>query len=100
MIKHIYAYFNTLGGFYGKPFIEDLAPEDFVGAFTQSLYGAPKEVLESIKEDDLFYLGSFDNIKGVIIPNNENLIHLSEIAGKILLTKVDKVPGDTDVKEN
>lgn len=99
MKLNVYCYYNTLGGFFGKPFLEVIAPEDFVAQLTQSMYGAKEDVLESLKEDDLYCLGVFDNVTGELVSSKEFLVHVGEIANKVLLTRK-AVPGDTDVKED
>lgn len=66
MIKYIYAFKNKLGGFYNSPFIENTKPEDYPEAFKQSLFCGPVENFERLKENEIYFLGSFDNITGVI----------------------------------
>lgn len=87
MRQYIYAYYNRLAGFYGKPFFDNVKPEEFVPGFNQGLFGAPNEVLESLKEVDLYYLGSFDNVDGTIESKNDFLQHLSEIVAEIQAKK-------------
>lgn len=96
MKKYIYCYFNTLGGFYGQPFFADHIPEEFVKIYNQSLFSADKETLESLKEDDLYYLGNFDNESGVIDSKIEFLCHLTDTANTIIAKKFGEVPGDSN----
>lgn len=87
MDKYIYAYFNTLGGFFGKPFVEDLPSEEFIHGFYQGLYGADLATLNSIKEDDLYLIGKFNNVTGDIVSCKECIAHLCDIATTIISKK-------------
>lgn len=91
MMKYCFAYFNKLGDFYGSPFFVD-HKEEFVKILGQSLYGAKKEDLEALKEDDLYYLGSFDNEKGELVPEKEFITSMSGMVSEILVKKF----GDSD----
>lgn len=87
MKKYCFAYQNVLGGFYGTPFFVDHSKEEFVGLFTQSLYSADLKTLSSLKEDDLYYLGYFDNVTGSFVSEVEFVAHLSELVTEIIAKK-------------
>lgn len=99
MKLNVYCFFNNFGGFFGKPFLEVIEPDKYVEQFKQSLFGASVEVLESLKEDDLYFLGTFDNVTGELESNKEFLIHLSEHVGTLLSKKCAPVLGDTNGTE-
>ena len=86
MIKHVFAYFNELGGFFGKPIFSEFK-DDFVKEITQSLYGANQETLESLSDDSLYYLGTFDNETGLLESKKEFVASLSPICKEVLLKK-------------
>ena len=86
MIKYCFAYFNKLGDFYGQPFFID-QKDEFVKSLSQILYAAKKEELESLKEDDLFLIGDFDNETGVFTPCKEFKMSMSGISSEVLLKK-------------
>ena len=86
MIKHCFAYFNKLGDFYGQPFFTD-HKDDFVKALNQALYAAKEEELESLKEDDLYYIGAFDNESGEFKPEKSFVCSMSGTVSEILTKK-------------
>lgn len=91
---YIYAYYDNLGGFYGKPFFAPNAPEDFFTGLVQSLYGANKEALEGLIQSSICCLGTYDNITGVLSSEVQNLGSLSEVCTTIIAKKFAPVPGD------
>lgn len=86
MIKYCFAYFNKLGGFYGNPFFTE-HKEEFVKSLHQALYSAKKEELESLTEDELYYIGSFDNESGVFTPQKEFVSDMSGLCSEVLMKK-------------
>lgn len=86
MIKHCFAYFNKLGDFFGTPFFTD-QKDEFVKSLNQALYAAKKEDLESLKSDDLFYIGLFDNESGVFSPEKTFVCSMSGLCSEVLLKK-------------
>lgn len=87
MIKYCFAYFNKLGGFHGNPFFTDLKKEEFVKSLHQALYSAKKEELESLTEDELHFIGSFDNESGVFTSEKEFVCDMSVVCSEILVKK-------------
>lgn len=85
-MKYIFAYFNKLGDFFGQPFVVD-HKDEFPKILGQSLYAAKKEDLESLKEDDLYYLGSFNNESGELLPSKEFVTSMSGMVSEILVKK-------------
>lgn len=86
MIKHCFAYFNKLGDFYGQPFFTD-QKDEFVASLRQLLFAAKEEDLETLKEDDLYYIGSFDNVSGEFKPAKEFIASMSGVSCEILSKK-------------
>lgn len=86
MIKYCFAYFNKLGDFYGQPFFTD-AKEQFVKSLHQVLYGVKQDDLESLKEDDLYFIGSFDNESGEFTPVKEFICSMSGLCSEVLVKK-------------
>lgn len=86
MIKYCFAYFNKLGDFYGMPFFVD-QKEEFVKSLHQALYAAKEDELESLKEDELHYIGSFDNESGIFTPSKEFMCEMSGLCSEILVKK-------------
>lgn len=91
MKKYIYAYYNKLGGFYGLPFVADYDKDVYLEIFQQSLYAQDKKTLDSLLEDDLYLVGTFDNRTAEIVPCNEFLIHCSEYASLVIAKKFSNV---------
>lgn len=87
MKKYCFAYYNKLGTFYGQPFFVDHNKEEFPKVLHQNLFGAKKEDLESLKEDDLVYLGEFDNETGKFVSDNEVVAVMSSEVADILVKK-------------
>ena len=86
MIKYCFAYFNKLGDFFGQPFFTD-HKDEFPAILKQNLFAAEKETLESLKEDDLYYLGSFDNVTGEIKAEKTFIASMSGDVAEVLLKK-------------
>ena len=86
MIKYCFAYFNKLGDFFGQPFFAD-HKEEFVKVLHQSLYAGKQEELESLKEDDLYFIGSFDNETGEFKAEKTFMCSMSGAVSEVLLKK-------------
>lgn len=96
MKKYLFAYYNKLGGFFGFPFAVD-HKESFKDVYRQSCYGAEKKSLESMKEEEIFYLGEFDNESGVITPEKEFYLSCDSIVSEVLAKRFG---GDEHVGES
>lgn len=94
MRLNIFAYYNVLGGFFGQPQFVVGDKEQHVEMFKQSLYRADVKTLRSLLEDDLYFLGVFDNESGVIESSKEFVMHCSDIASSILNVKKDEDESD------
>lgn len=86
MKKYCFAYFNKLGDFYGQPFFTD-HKEEFVKILNQSLYAAKQEELESLKEDDLYFIGTFDNETGEFVAEKSFVCSMSGTCSEVLTKK-------------
>lgn len=84
MILHIYANFNCLGEFFGTPLMEKITPEEMSKDYGQIVSGLDSKLLIKLKECDLFYLGSFDNVSGIITPKKEFLLHCGEVVSRYI----------------
>lgn len=88
MKKYCYAYFNKLGDFFGTPFfVENEKKGDFVKLLGQVLFSSKQDELEALKEDDLYFIGTFDNETGVFEPSKEFVTSMSGMAAAILNKK-------------
>lgn len=95
MIKHCFAYFNKLGGFYGDPFYVR-EKDEFDAVLRQSLFVADKQTLEHLKEEELYYLGTFDNESGEIVSSKEFYCVLEPIVSEIIVKRFGKKEGEED----
>lgn len=86
MIKYCFAYFNKLGDFFGQPFFTD-TKDEFVKSLYQGLYGLKQEDLETLNVDDLYYIGSFDNVSGAFTPAKEFACSMSGLCSEVLVKK-------------
>lgn len=86
MIKFCFAYFNKLGDFYGQPFFVE-SKEGFTGSLRQALFAAKQDDLESLKEDDLYFIGEFNNETGEFKPSKEFVTSMSGMVTEVLLKK-------------
>lgn len=86
MMKYAFAYFNKLGGFFGVPFFVD-HKEEFPKALRQSLFAAKKEQLEELSEEEIYYIGSFDNETGIFIPAKDFVTSLSGVVAEVIAKK-------------
>lgn len=86
MKKYCYAYFNKLGDFYGQPFFVD-HKDEFVKILGQTLYSAKKDELEALQEDDLYFIGSFDNETGEFKFEKEFVTSMSGMVAAVLSKK-------------
>lgn len=89
MIKHVFAYFNKLGGFYGDPFYVR-EKEEFDAVLRQSLFAADRETLEHLKEEELYYLGTFDNESAEVKPEKEFYCVLAPLCEEIIAKRFAK----------
>lgn len=93
MKKYCYAYFNKLGDFYGQPFFVD-HKEEFVAILRQNLFAAKKDELEALKEDDLYFIGEFDNVTGTFEAKKDFITSMSGLCSEVLVKKYgEKVDG-------
>ena len=90
MILHIYANFNTLGSFFSTPVVEKITPEEMVKDYGQIVCGLDQASLNRLKECDLYYLGSYDNVSGKIEPKVDFLLHCGDICNKFIIQVVKK----------
>lgn len=88
MKLYLYANYNVLAGFFGPMMGERIEPGEMVKDYAQILVGLKKEQLESLKECDLYCLGSIDNVTGEIVPEKRFLLHCGEVASRFLSTEV------------
>lgn len=95
MKKYCYAYFNKLGAFYGVPFFVD-HKEGFEQILNQSLFSAEKDVLERLKEEELYYLGEFDNVTAEFKYEKEFVCSMSSMVSDVIAKKFGK-EGEQDV---
>lgn len=88
----IFCYYNNLGSFFGKPFIESNVSnkDDFKEFFRQQLFGASEHLLNSLIENDVYFLGYFDSSTGCIDSVKEFLFHAGELANQVLSVKFKK----------
>lgn len=96
MIKYMYSYYNALAGHYQTPYISDFSlmdTEAIKGFLGESLFYANSEVLNSLKENDLYLVGKFDTSTGCIEVCNEFIIHLSELINRVIAAKGDENVG-------
>lgn len=91
MIKHLYAYYNNLGGFFGSPFAVDNDAKQYLEIFNMSLYSQDRKTLESLCEDDLYYVGTFDTNTGIVESSKEFLIHVDVLAKAVIAKKYGNV---------
>lgn len=98
MMTYVFAYRNKLGGFYGKLFQSTLTSEVFIQQFQQEIFNASDEMLDSMSEDELYYLGTFDNLSGVFVSCNEYLLDCSALVKQAKVLKKAQEEVSKDVK--
>lgn len=64
MNKYIYCYFNKVLGFYSTPFALDAEPDKEKDIFIRDLSVLSDTDLDTLKEDDLYFLGVFNDEMG------------------------------------
>lgn len=84
MKLYIYANFNVLGNFYSTPIAEKITPEEMQKDYIQIVAGLDPDTLNRLKECDLYCLGEYDNITGVIVPKVDFILHCSDACNKFL----------------
>lgn len=84
----IYANYNVLAGFFGPAIQERIEPDEMIKDYAQIVCGLEEKSLNSLKECDLYCLGSIDNVTGEIIPEKQFLLHCGEVASKFLKEEV------------
>ena len=89
MMLHIYANYNVIGDFFSSPIVEKITPEEMLKDYAQIVCGLSEDYLLKLKECDLYYLGSYDNVSGAIEPNKQFLLHCSDVCSRYL-KNVDK----------
>lgn len=80
MIKNVFAYFNVEAGFFNHPFYVNEDKEVFVENSIQSLAYMPVKLLEAASHNDLYYLGTFDNISCEFTAAKEFVCHFGVYA--------------------
>lgn len=90
MIKQVYCYYNRVGGFYSTPFYLDHDIDKISGFLKYTLFYSDKANLESLQEDDLFYLGTFDTDTASFVGTHEFVMHIGDIATAIIEKKFKK----------
>lgn len=84
MKLYIFANLNVLGEFFSTPMVEKITPEEMIKDYVQVVAGCSKDILEKLKECDLYCLGSFDNVSGEIVPKKEFLLHCGEVCSRFI----------------
>lgn len=84
MKLYIYANFNVLGGFFGSMITERIEPDEMIKDYGQIVCNLPQDSLLSLKECDLFCLGTYDNVTGVIEPAKQFLLHCGEVVDRFI----------------
>lgn len=84
MKLYIYANLNVLGGFFGSVITERVEPEEIKQDYAQVVAGLPQDALISLRECDLYCLGSFDNVSGEIVPEKQFLLHCGEVVNRFI----------------
>lgn len=64
--------------------------KSFLLFLRQSLYSAEKEALEHLKEEELYYLGSFDNVSGEFEVCKDFVVSLSGMVEEVLSRRFGK----------
>lgn len=98
MKKYMYAFRNKLGGFYGDVFNDIKEPNLYAESLQQSMFSATIEQLMSLSEDELYCLGTIDNLSGVIVPANEFVFDVSSAVNRLIILK--KAEASNNVKED
>ncbi|QCS36575.1 hypothetical protein [Capybara microvirus Cap3_SP_468] len=62
MIKYLYIHYNKKGSFYGDPYADLIEPNIKVEQLKQSISVCSVDALKSVSEDDLYLLGTIDNV--------------------------------------
>lgn len=90
MILHIYANMNVVGEFFSSPVVEKITPEEMLKDYCQIVCGLPQDVLQRLKECDLYCLGTYDNVSGEIVPEKTFLLHCGEVCSRYIKEEVKK----------
>lgn len=99
MKKYLYAYRNKLGGFFGNVFTDDHEPAVYAESLQQSMFGATIEQLGALCEDELYCLGTYDNLSGIVIAENTFILDVSAIVARlVLLKKAQSMTNEEDSK--
>lgn len=87
MIKYIYCYRSRVASLYNKPFTMDFNPDDIKDLLFESYASFNIDELQTLMEDDLYYIGSFDNKTGLIVPANKFILDVSTLARQLIALK-------------
>ena len=100
MIKYVYSYRSRVAALYGKPFTLELSPDDIQDYLFESYAAFGIDELKTLLEDDLYFVGAFDNKTGVLTPANKFILDVSTLARQLIALKKENHPESTEDEKN
>lgn len=79
MIKYVYATKNKKSGNFHDPSFEVFPKDNAAEVYTVSAKEAPVQNHEVLKENEVYYIGTFDTKTGVLTPDIEFIIDLGSV---------------------
>lgn len=100
MKRFVYCYKNKLiGCFSPKPFVCEVPPSEIIEVVKHDLIHGDEITLKSLKEDELYFLGTHDTETGILESHLEYIQDIGAVASEILNLKAKKV-GDEHGKDS
>lgn len=96
----MYAYRNSIGNFYSSPFFCGDGPEVTGEKFSHMLFAADEKQLDSLIDDELYYIGEFDDHTGLVTPVNEFVVNMGALVRQVKQARAIKDDDDGKEKES
>lgn len=93
---YVYAYRNSIGNFYGQPFITGDDVNVTSAKFSRMMFAADDKQLDSLCEDELHLIGTFDDITGELTPSKEFVLNMGALVTQVRQARA--VKDETDGK--
>lgn len=99
MTHYLYAFRNKVGLFYSKLWSTGENESVMMESFERNITCAPEAQLDSLIEDDLYFLGTYDDNTGVIVSDVRFLMDASVIVKQVKALRAIKVDNEDDGKQ-
>lgn len=100
MTLYMYAYRNTNGNFFGAPFNTGDDVDVTAEKYARLCFAADDKQLNSLVDDELWLIGTFDDVTGVVTPKHEFVINVGSIVSQVLAARAGGVAnGSKESKE-